>query len=261
MNHLNAWWTMQNLSSVNSFFPHRNRDSIKLLKQQHQMTYETLGDIQSIVPLKTFIAVWYVSSDAICLSWRSGIEKALSSSSFIQCFPFCFSSPCLQCSSWAEEKHQIHRSIINKNLQVHMDPQGQHIIGYFFPLFLHLSSSPPSLLGKLEIGVKVCTVAHAARWHCLPVNRQSHRREIKEKREGVIEERDKKNTEKRREGWFRMRGTWRPDNLFCSLPPACRLLNHHLLQREREREEGCSVMQEGGSKRAWKKTVKRGKSL
>lgn len=159
-----------------------------------------------------------------------------------------------------EEKHQNHRSVENEPTGAHGPSGAAHhwTFSMWLPLFPHLSSSPPSLLGKLEIGVKVYTVPHAARWHCLPVYLQSHGRKIKKKREGDIEEREKKkHRNEERGGWFGMRGTWRPDNhLFCSPPPARCLLNHHLLQREREKE-GCSVMQEGGSKRVWKKRVKR----
>ncbi len=46
----------------------------------------------------------------------------------------------------------------------------------WLPFFLHLSFSQPSLLGKLEIGVNVYILSHAARCHCLPVYLQNHRR-------------------------------------------------------------------------------------
>lgn len=175
---------MQNLSSVNSFSPHLNRDSIKLLKQQHQMTYETLGDFQSIVPLKTFTAVviWQLRCHmSFVVEWDWNNTAVFL---FHSVFPLLLllSLPSTQLLGY-EEKHQIHRSV-EKNLQVHMDPQGQPIIGYFSCGSLSFSISHPSLLGKLEIGVKVYTVPHAAGWHCLPVNHQSHRRKIKEKMEG-----------------------------------------------------------------------------
>lgn len=145
------------------------------------MTYETLGDSQSIVPLKTFAAV---------VTWQlrchmSFVGECNNTAVFLFHFSVCpFASPLPAFNELLgyEEKRQIHRSFEKKNLQVHMDPQGQPIIGYFS--CGSLSISHPSLLGKLEIGVKVYTVPHAARWHCLPVNRQSHRRKIKEKREG-----------------------------------------------------------------------------
>lgn len=151
----------------------------------------------------------------------------------------------------------------------------QPIIGHFPCSFLSLSISlsrlyflfisllSSSLQGKLGIGVNVYPLSHATCCHSLTVYLQSHRG--KETWVGFIievekRENERRETRKRRGGWFKMRGTWRPDNhLFCSPPPVHCLLNHHLLQRKRERgrEEGCSVIQEGGSKRVWKRRLKR----
>lgn len=159
---------MQNLSSVNSFSPHWNRDSIKLLKQLHQMTYETLGDFQSIVPLKTFTAVviWQLRchmSFAAEWDWNNTAVFL-----FHSVFPLLLllSLPSTQLLGYDEEKRQIHRSVGKKNLQVHMDPQGQPIIGYFSCGSLSFSISHPLLRlswVSLRLGLKytLCHMLHA----------------------------------------------------------------------------------------------------
>lgn len=162
-----------------------------------------------------------------------------------------------------EEKHQNHRSVENEPTGAHGPSGAAHhwTFSMWLPLFLHLSSSPPSLLGKLEIGVKVYTVPHAARWHCLPVYLQSHGRKIKKKWRG-IEEREKKNIETEREvvdlGCAAREGQITIFSAALLRRAVCSII---IYCREREREEGCSVMQEGGSKGVWKKRVKREKSL
>lgn len=146
------------------------------------MTYETLGDFQSQSPVQTSTEDIYSSREVTaqmpCLSKWGRIVTTLVLL-FHSVFPLLLllSLPSTQPLGY-EEKRQSHRSIENVPTGAHGPSGAAHHWTFSTRLlsFLHLSFSQPSLLGKLEIGVNVYTVSHAARCHCLPVYLQSHGR-------------------------------------------------------------------------------------
>lgn len=130
------------------------------------MTYETLGDFESQSSLEDV----YSSSDMTTQMpyvFRGGMGLKQLCSLSLLFIVFHFAPPLLPSTQLLgyEEKHQNHRSVENEPTGAHGPSGAAHhwTFSMWLPLFLHLSSSPPSLLGKLEIGVKVYTVPRAAR--------------------------------------------------------------------------------------------------
>ncbi len=143
-------------------------------------------------------------------------------------------------------------------LQVHMDPQGQpsldifHAAPFLSPSLI-LSAFSPGVSWRLGLMYTLCHMLHAATV-CQFISKATEG-----KKEGGYRGTREESTERRREvvdlGCAAREGQI---TIFSAALLQCAVCSIIIYCRERERE-GCSVMQEGGSKGVWKKRVKGGR--